>query len=60
MDYLEYKGKVTKVEERVIYEHFKTYLSHNDMGQEGWSSPEMEHNYLVFKTGWVSAMAFTS
>jgi len=34
MDYLDYK--VTKVEERVITEHFRTYLSHNDMGQEGW------------------------
>ncbi len=58
MDYLEYK--VTKVEERVIAEHFKTYLSHNDMGQEGWSSPEMEHYYQVFKTGWMAAMAFIS
>jgi len=28
------------------------------MGQEGWSQPEMDHNYEVFKTGWVAAMAF--
>lgn len=58
MDYLEYK--VTTVEEKVIVEHFKTFLSHNDMGQEDWSQPEMDHHYLVFKTGWVSAMAFIS
>jgi len=56
MDYLDYK--VTKVEERVITEHFRTYLSHNDMGQEGWSQPEADHFYAVFKTGWVAAMAF--
>ena len=58
MYYLHYK--VTKVEEKVISEHFKIYLSHNDMGQEDWSSPEMEHFYQVFKTGWIAAMAFIS
>lgn len=56
MDYLKYE--VSKVEEKVIAECFKTYLSHNDMGQEGWSQPEMNHNHEVFRTGWIAAMAF--
>lgn len=58
MDYLKYI--VTKVEERVITEHFDAFLSHNDMGQKGWSQPEMDHNYQVFKTGWIAAMSFIS
>lgn len=48
------------IEEKVIGEHFEVYLSHDDMGQEGWSQAEMDFHYEVFKTDWFAAMACTS
>ncbi len=54
----EVESNLSKTEEAVIEEHFRTFVSGNDY--DGYSSPEMEHCFNIFRSSWIMCEMFTN
>lgn len=55
MDYLNYK--VSKVEEVLIKESYLIYMIDNNIDRGGYSQPELDHEFSVFRWGWIMGLS---
>jgi len=54
-----YEENMSGVEEKLIENHFNQMSEGNDWGQDGWSSPEAQFYFSLFRYGWMLGRMFT-